>query len=105
MIYEDILEMMTAILGYVKEYPGRVIVSDDVPDDMLIGFTLKDIDPFLLNRPTWRINLKNFRSSVAKLSERPREIMTEYFQTAFGRESMARLLTRGLRPSEVDPKG
>jgi hypothetical protein len=100
MEYEDIREMMRAILAYVDEYPGRVIVSADSPD-MLYGFTLMDVDPFLLNRPTWRIKCKNFRTSVAKLSPRACEIMTKYFQTSWGRQLLANHLTNGLRTSDL----
>jgi hypothetical protein len=101
MDFENIREMITAILYYVKEHPGRVIVSADVPEDLLYGFTIKDIDPFLLNRPTWRIKCKSFRVSVKNLPERACEILTEYFQSALGRQLMARLLTNGMRSPEL----
>lgn len=101
MEFEDISKMMRVILAYVKEYPGRVIVSDDVPKDLLFGFTLRDKDPFLLDRPTWRIRACNFRSSVAKLPEKPRDILIDYFYSAHKRKVLADLLTKGLKPSEM----
>jgi hypothetical protein len=101
MEFKDIREMVTAILYYVKEHPERVIVSADVPEDLFYGFTLKDIDPFLLNRPTWRIRCKNFSVSVKNLPERACEILTEYFQSALGRQLMARILTNGMRSPEL----
>jgi hypothetical protein len=103
MVYEDISEMMKSIFDYVKEYPGREIVSDDVPSDILFGFTLKDVDPFLLNRPTWRISCKNFRLSVSKLPEKTRDIMVDYFELSYKRQLFASLLTKVyLKPLELE---
>jgi hypothetical protein len=100
MYFEDAFEMINAILGYVKEYPGRVIVSADVPQDLTYGFTLRDKDPFLLDRPTWRIKVRDFRDSIAKResSERLKEVLHEYFMTMHGRARMAQLLSRGFDP-------
>lgn len=101
MVYEDIREMMTSIMMYVKDNPGCVIISDDTPKDLLYGFTLRDVNPFLLTRPTWRIRACNFRSSVAKLPEKPRDILIDYFYSAHKRKVLADLLTKGLKPSDV----
>ena len=100
MDFEDISEMMRAILSYVKEYPERAIVSADSPVDLLYGFTTMDPDPFLLNKPTWRIKCKDFRSSVSKLPERARDVLIDHFQTVWGRQVIANLLTRGFSPLE-----
>jgi hypothetical protein len=98
MEYEDISEMMKAIFGYLKEYPGRVLVSCDFPEDIAYGFTLMDVDPFLLNRPTWRIRVRNFRSSVSKLPKKTRDLMIDYFEQSYKRQMLANLLTKGMNP-------
>jgi hypothetical protein len=102
MDYTDAREMVNAILAYMTEHPERVIVSADVPDDLLIGFTLRDIDPFLLNRPTWRIKIRDFSNTLYKFSPRVREILAVYSQTSRGRQLMAEVFTKGRKPSEVE---
>lgn len=95
--------MLNAILDYVEEYPGRVVVPNDNPQDLYYGFTLRDVDPFLLNRPTWRIRCKDLRDS-ALTGFHPDEIRKKIlldFQTAQGRIGVARALTLGRKqPSE-----
>lgn len=101
MVYEDIREMMTSIMMYVKDNPGCVIISDDTPKDLLYGFTLRDVNPFLLTRPTWRIRARDFKSSVAKLPDKPRDILVDYFYSAYKRQFLASLLTNDKGPSDV----
>jgi len=98
MVYEDIRELMTSIMVYVKENPGCVVVSDDTPKDLLFGFTLRDINPFLLTRPTWRIRTRDFRSSVAKIPDKPRDILIDYFYSGYKRQVLANLLTNNGSP-------
>lgn len=98
MVYEDIREMMTSIMTYVRGNPGCVIVSDDIPKDLLYGFTLRDVNPFLLTRPTWRINARDFKTSVAKLPDNPRDILVDYFYLEHKRQLLAYLLTNKRSP-------
>jgi hypothetical protein len=101
MDYTDAREMVNAILDYMTEHPERVLVSSDVPDDLLIGFTLRDLDPFLLNRPTWRIKTRDFSKTIYKFAPRVREILAKYSQTLRGRQLIAETLTKGRNRSEV----
>ena len=101
MDYTDAHEMVNAILDYMTEHSGRVLVSADDPVDSLIGFTLKDLDPFLLNRPTWRIKIRDFSNTLYKFSPRVREILTENFQTSMGRKLIAETLTKGRNRPEA----
>ena len=102
MVYTDAQEMVNAILDYMTEHPERMLISADVPDDLLIGFTLRDLDPFLLNRPTWCIKARDFSNTLCKFSRGVREILTENFQTSMGRQLIARSLSKGrTRPEEV----
>lgn len=104
MEYEDFFKMINDILNYVGNYPGRVIVCEDNPKELIIGFTLMDVDPFLLNRPSWYIKLRNFRDSLNKdgVSPRAREVIREMFQTERGRLSFAEFLTNGRRPPGLE---
>lgn len=101
MDYTDAHEIVNAILDYMTEHPGRVIISADVPADLLIGFTLRGLDPFLLNRPTWRIKIRDFSKTLYKFSPRVREILAEYSQTLRGRQLIAETLTKGRNRSEA----
>lgn len=104
MEYKDLFEMVNAILYYVGKYPGRVIVCDDNPMELFLGFTLRDIDPFLLNKPTWRIKLKNYKISLSKegVSKETRQVIGSYFSTDLGRRQIAELLTKGCKPPELE---
>lgn len=100
MEYEDFFEMTRSILGYIKEHPGRVIVSNDDPPNLTFGFSLRDLDPFLLNRPTWRITTRNFKTSISqeRVSNNLRDTLQHSFQTSLGRARVAELLTSGCNP-------
>ena len=104
MEYEDLFKMINDILDYVGKYPGRIIICEDSPKELLLGFTLRDVDPFLLNKPYWCIKFKNFKSSVdrADTPARVRDYLREIFRTQSGRQSLAEFLTKGRRPPELE---
>jgi hypothetical protein len=104
MEYEDLFKMINDILSYVGEHPGRVIICDDNPLELTMGFTLRDVDPFILNKPSWYIKIKNYKASVNKeeVPLKVREYLRELFRTVGGRQALAEFLTRGRKPIELE---
>lgn len=104
MEYEDLFKMINDILDYVGKYPGRVIICKDNPAELLLGFTLRDVDPFLLDKPYWYIKLRNYKNSLNKegVSPRVRECLSDMFRTEYGRLSLAEFLTKGRKPPELE---
>lgn len=104
MEYEDLFKMITDILDYVGKYPGSVIICKDLSTELLLGFTLKDVDPPLLSKPYWYIRLRNYKVSLNKegVSPRVRECLNGLFSTEYGRRSLAELLTKGQKPPELE---
>lgn len=102
MIYTDAHEMLNAILDYMTEHPERVLISSDVIEELLIGFTLRDLDPFLLNRPTWRIKVQDLSKTLHKFPPKIRDILTVNVQTSKGRQLLARSLTKGRNSLELE---
>jgi hypothetical protein len=96
MEYENLFKMVNDILVYVGEHPGSVIICDDRPMVLLIGFTLRDADPSLSNNPFWYIKLRNLKVSVVKEGMPGR--VREYFTTTEGRSKLASSLTEGINP-------
>ena len=94
--------MLNAILDYMTEHPERMLISADVIEESLIGFTLKDLDPFLLNRPTWVIKAQDFSKTLHKFPTEVRDILTSSIHTAIGRKLLAQSLTKGRNRPELE---
>lgn len=104
MEYEDPFKMINDILDYVAKHPRQVIVCDDHITELLIGFTLRVEDPSLLTRPYWCIKFNNYKASLDRLDipARARDYLSEVFRTQLSRSFLAKFLTRGRKPPELE---